>query len=123
MAKKTTRVKERESYSVGTGTREITASVDVGVGQIGTVVMTLDDDEITDGEAPLPPEPLGLGNDIIGQLLLVEATVTDVSIMSNKMKVIVRLAGGSSARRIEATAELANEADTALFQIAILFKR
>ena len=123
MAKKTTRVKERDSYSVGTGTREITVSVDVGVGQIGTVVMTLEDDEITSGEAPLPPEPLGLGNDVIGQLLLVEVAVSDVSIMSNKMKVIVRLAGGSSAKRIEATAALQNEGDTALFEIAVLFKR
>lgn len=123
MAKKTARVRERDSYSVGTGTRDITAAVDVGLGQIGTVTMSLEGDILAEEETPLPPESLGKGEDLIDQVLLVEVTVTDVSIMSNKMKVVVRLAGGSTTKRVEATATVQEEGDSVFFEIAVRFKR
>ena len=123
MAKKIAKVSERDSYSVGTGTRDITAAVDVGLGQIGTVTMSLEDDVVADEEAPLPPQTLGKGQDLVDQILLVEVTVTDVSVMTNKMKVVVRLAGGSASKRVEATGEVQDEGESVFFTIAVRFKR
>jgi hypothetical protein len=123
MAKKTARVRERDSYSVGTGTRDITAAVDVGLGQIGSVTMSVEEDVVAEGEAPLPPQSLGLGTDLVGKLLLVEVTVSDVSVMTNKMKVIVKLGGGASAKRIEAVAEVQEEGDSVFFEIFVRIKR
>ena len=123
MAKKIAKVSERDSYSVGTGTRDITAAVDVGLGQIGTVTMSLEDDVVADEEAPLPPRTLGKGQDLVDQILLVEVTVTDVSVMTNKMKVVVRLAGGSASKRVEATGEVQDEGESVFFTIAVRFKR
>jgi hypothetical protein len=123
MAKKTARVRERDTYSVGTGTRDITASVDVGLGQIGTVTMSLEDDVVAEEEAPLPPQSLGEGNELIGKILRVDVTVSDVSVMTNKMKVIVKLGGGSASKRVEATAEVEEEGDSVFFEITVRFKR
>jgi hypothetical protein len=123
MAKKTARVRERDSYSVGTGTRDITAAVDVGLGQIGSVTMSLEQDVIKKKGAPVAPVVVGKGDDLVGKLLLVEVTVSDVSVMTNKMKVIVKLGGGSTAKRIEAIAEVQDEGDSVFFEIFIRFKR
>jgi hypothetical protein len=123
MAKKAIRVRERTSYAVGAGTRDITASVDVGLGQTGSVTMLLKGKTvIEDKEAPVAPQTLGKGSDLAGQLLRIEVVVTDVAVMANKMKVVVKLGGGSTAKRVEATAEVQDIGDTAFFEIAVLLK-
>ncbi len=122
MAKKTTKVQKRDSYSVGKGTRDITAAVDVGLGQIGTVAMFVEKKPIVDGEAPIAPESLGEGNTLKDKLLLVEATVTDVSVMTNKMSVVVRLNGGRTTKKVTAAGEVAEDGDSIFFQIFVLFE-
>lgn len=118
---KTSRVKKRDFYDVGTGTRDILASVDVGAGQIGTMAVLINKKAIVEEEAPLAPQNLGLGSDLKGKLLIVEGTVTDVSVMTNKMSVIVRLTGGRNTKKVTATAEVADDGDSVFFQVAVLF--
>jgi hypothetical protein len=123
MAKRVRKVQKRDSYSVGAGNRAIAAAVDVGLGQIGTVTMSVGRNTIVDGEeAPLPPDELGQGDDLKGKLLLVEVTVTDVSAMTNKMSVAVRLTGGRTTKKVTVSDEVEEEGDSLFFQVFVLFQ-
>ena len=49
---------------------------------------------------------VGSAKDVVGKLLIVETVVTDVSIMTNKMSVVIMLTGGPSPKTITRTDEV-----------------
>ena len=119
MAKKQ---EKNASYKVGKGTSEITAAVDVGAGQKGTVSMALDKKSVKKkADTPVAAVKLGAAKDVLGKLLIVETAVSDVIPMTDKMKVTVKLEGGPSPRNVTSTAE-EGEAETVLFQTFVLLK-
>jgi len=115
-------VERKTSYRVATA-GDVSVAVDVGLGQIGTITLFLEDAELVAGaEAPLPPRVLGAGTALAGRLLTIEVTVTDVSIMTNQMSVVVRLEGGTAPKTITANAEVDEEGDSRDFRVFVLFK-
>jgi hypothetical protein len=119
MAKK---IKKSDSYKVGTGTERIKAAVDVGLGQLGFVKMSLDKKPIVSTGAPVGMQTLGTPSELAGKLLLIETAVTDASIMTNKMSVTHKLTGGVAAKTIRVLDEVAAPGDSILFQTFVLFK-
>jgi hypothetical protein len=119
MAKK---VKKTDSYKVGTGNQKVKASVDVGLGQLGFVKMSLDRKPLVSTGAPVGLQTLGSPSELAGKLLIVETVVTDVSIMTNKMSVTHKLIGGPAPKTITVTDEVMEQGDSLLFQASVLFK-
>jgi hypothetical protein len=113
--------KERkESYRVLAD--DVLVSVSVGLGQIGTVRMFLEEKVLGTTPAPVGVRNIGAGPDLVGKLLTVEVTVTDVSVMTNQMSVTVQLKGGKPAKPIVLKDEVDEEGDTRDFRIFVLFK-
>jgi hypothetical protein len=116
------REKKSESYVVGRGNKHVKVSVDVGLGQLGFLKLSVDRDHKISAPAPLGPVDLGPGADLKGKLLIFETLVTDVSTMTNKMSVIVQLSGGTSTKTITTKGEVGEQGDSILFQIFVLIK-
>ena len=57
-----------------------------------------------------------------GKLLIVETTVSDVSLMTNKMSIILRLSGGQRDKKVVSLDAVDKEGDSIFFQTFILFK-
>src|SRR5215207_5527036 len=109
MAKKQ---KKNDSYKVGPGDRQIKAAVAVGLGQLGAVKLFLGRKLLTAGGAPLGQHPIGTASELKGKLLIVETRVDDVSEMTNKMSVVIRLSGGPSAKTITTNGEVETANDS-----------
>ena len=119
MAKKQ---KKTDSYAIGKGKNDVTVSVDVGVGQLGSVQISLDKTPIVSAPAPLGLQNLGSGEALKGKLLIVETKVTDVSVMTNKMSVVLKLNGGAAAKTITVNDEVADQGASVLFQNFVLLE-
>ena len=120
MAKKQ---KKTDFYRVGTKPGAgIIASVDVGLGQDAFVSMFLDKTPILSAPAPIGLQRVGTAAEVKGKLLIVETKVTDVSNMTNKMSVTLRLSGGKSVKLIEQFGEVAEQNESILFQTMVLFR-
>jgi hypothetical protein len=118
MAKKQER---NDFYKVGAGNATIKAAVDVGLGQLGAVKMFLDKKLIVNTSAPIGQQLLGSAKDVVGKLLIVETVVTDVSIMTNKLSVVIMLTGGPSPKTIIRTDEV-EDGESTLFETFVLFR-
>lgn len=117
--------KEKEaSYRVGKGGGTVKAAVDVGLGQEGFVSIALEDKKLFPGSkrAPLPPHTLGKRSSLVDKLLIVEARVSDVSRMTNKMSVSVNLTGGPVDKKVVSLDEVDNESDEIRFRTFVLFE-
>jgi hypothetical protein len=114
--------KKTDSYKVGTGNNTIEVALDVGLGQLGAVKIALDKKTLVIAAAPMGQQPVGRAKDVVGKLLIVETMVTDVSIMTNKMSVVIQLIGGPSAKTITLTDEVPAEGESILFETFVLFK-
>ena len=119
MAKKE---KKTDSYAVGKGTKDVKVSIDVGLGQLGSVKLSVDKSPIASVPAPLGLQNLGPGSALKGKLLIAEVLVTDVSIMTNKMSVVLKLTGGAASKTITTNGEVVDQGDSILFQIFVLIK-
>jgi hypothetical protein len=119
MAKKQ---KKTDSYAVGKGNKNVKAFVDVGLGQLGFLKLSIDKDHKLSAPAPLGPVDLGRGSDLKGKLLIFETLVTDVSTMTNRMSVVIQLAGGTSEKAVTMDGEVGEDLDSILFQAFILVK-
>lgn len=120
MAKK---VEKNDSYRVGKKAGAlIRASVDVGLGQDGFVKMSLDKKLLIGTAAPLGQLAVGTAGEVIDKLLIVQAKVTDVSVMTNRMSVVVKLVGGPSPKTITVPAEVSDQGDSVLIEVFILFR-
>lgn len=117
------KVKKQDTYAVGSKAESIRASVDVGVGQLGTISMRVDEKLVGISPSPVGQRDLGTAQSLAGRLLLVEALVTDVSIMTNKMSVIVHLSGGKSVKKVTAKDEVTEDGESMLFQTFIRFTK
>jgi len=116
--------KKTSFYKVGTnGAADILASVDVGLGQTGFVTISLDQTPIVSAPAPIGLLRVGTAADVKGKLLIVEAKVTDVSIMTNKMSVTVKLTGGPADKLVPQPGEVAEQGESILFETTILFRQ
>ena len=118
MAKK---IKKTDSYKVGTANADVKVGVDVGLGQRGTTKITLSTTPLVTVGAPVSLT-VGKGSDIKGKLLTIETLVTDVSTMTNKMSVAVKLTGGPSSKTITTPGEVTDSGDSVIFQTLVLFK-
>jgi hypothetical protein len=107
---------------VGKTDRQIKAAVAVGLGQLGAVKLFLEGQLLTAGVAPLGQTPIGPASEVKGKLLTVEARVDDVSEMTNKMSVVIRLTGGPSAKTITANGEVDTANDSIIFETAITLR-
>jgi hypothetical protein len=117
-----TKQKRTDSYRVGKGTKNVTVSVDVGLGQLGGVKLSVDKKPIVSAPAPLGLLDLGPGSALKGKLLIFETLVTDVSIMTNKMSVVIKLTGGTSPKTITTNGEVVEQLESILFQTLVLIK-
>jgi hypothetical protein len=116
--------KKTSFYKVGTSDgADILASVDVGLGQDGFVTISLDRTAIVSAPAPIGMLRVGTAAEVKGKLLIVEAKVTDVSTMTNKMSVSVMLTGGPSPKLVQQPGEVAAQGDSILFETAVLFRQ
>ena len=52
----------------------------------------------------------------------VQVKVTDVSVMTNRMSVTVRLTGGPTAKSITVPAEVSDDGDSVLIEVFVLFR-
>jgi hypothetical protein len=115
--------KKTSFYKVGTNAADILASVDVGLGQTGFVTISLDQTPIVSAPAPIGLLRVGAAADVKGKLLIVETKVTDVSIMTNKMSVAVKLTGGPADKLVPQPGEVAEQGESILFETTILFRQ
>ena len=120
MAKK---IDKNDSYRVGKKSAAvIRASVDVGLGQDGFVKLSLDNKPLLGTFAPVGLLALGTAYAVKEKLLVVQVKVTDVSVMTNRMSVTVRLTGGPSAKSITVPAEVSDDGDSVLIEVFVLFR-
>jgi hypothetical protein len=119
MAKKQ---KRTDSYKVGSGNATIKVALDVGLGQLGAVKMSLDKKTLVIAAAPMGQQTVGPAKDIVDKLLILETMVSDVSIMTNKMSVVIQLTGGPSSKTITTVGEVTDEGDSILFETFVLFR-
>ena len=123
MAKTVEKGEKNESYRVGTKAGAvIRASVDVGLGQDGFVKVSLDRKAIIATAAPIGLLAIGTAAEVKDKLLVVQAKVTDVSVMTNRMSVAIRLTGGRSPKTITLPAEVSEEGDSVLLEVFVLFR-
>lgn len=115
------KIRKNDFYKVGTSDSDVKASVDVGLGQRGTVKVTLGTTSLATTGAPLGLN-LGKGSELQGKLLTVETLVTDVSTMTNKMSVALKLSGGPSSKTITTPGEVTDPGDSVIFQTLVLIK-
>ena len=120
MAKKQ---KKNDTYKVGTtGGAKIKVAVAVGLGQLGAVKLFLERRLITAGGAPLGQTIVGTADELKGKLMTVETRVDDVSLMTNKMSVVIRLVGGPTPKVITTDGLVTNQGDSIIFDTAVLFR-
>jgi hypothetical protein len=120
MAKK---LEKNDSYRVGKKAGAIIrASVDVGLGQDGFVKMSLDRKAIIGTAAPIGLLAVGTAAEVKEKLLVVQSKVTDVSVMTNRMSVAIRLTGGPSPKTITVPAEVTDQGDSILIEVFVLFR-
>lgn len=115
-------VETRDIYRVGKSGRDITVSVDVGLGQEGMAKVILDTTTIVITSPPIGQLNLGPGPGLDGQLLIVETLVVDVSTMTDDMRVVVTLDGGSRTKVITADGAVAAAGDSLLFRTFVVFQ-
>lgn len=118
MARKT---RKNDDYKVGAGDADVKIAVDVGLGQRGTAKVSLAGRSLATTAAPLSLT-IGPRDDVAGKLLTIETVVTDVSTMTNKMSVTVKLSGGPSAKTVTNTGEVSDAGDSIIFQTLVLLR-
>ena len=117
--------KEKEViFNIGKNAGVIEASVDVGLGQEGFVSMAVEQTKLFPGvkRAPLAPQRLGKGPTLLDKFLIVEARVSDVSKITNKMSVTVNLTGAKEGKKVVSTDEVDNDGDEIRFRTFVLFQ-
>lgn len=119
MAKK---IKKTDAYRIASGNEKIQVAVDVGLGQLGFVKISLGTKPVASAGAPVGLQTLGTRDELADKLLIIEAVVTDVSIMTNKMSVIVKLTGGPAPKTVRVTDEVVDQGDSIIFQISVLLR-
>ena len=123
MATKVETVVKNDSYRVGTkGGAVIRASIDVGLGQDGFVKVSLDRKAIIATAAPIGFLAVGTAAEVKDKLLVVQAKVTDVSVMTNRMSVAIRLTGGRAPKTIMLPSEVTEVGESVLLEVFVLFR-
>jgi hypothetical protein len=113
-------VKVRDSYRVPRGAR-VSAAVNLDAAQLGEVSMFIDRTPIGTFTAPVAARDIGLADDLLGKLLIVEAIVSDVIGQTNAMRIRVTLTGGPAPKTVPASAEVEEPGGSVQFRIFVLF--
>ena len=114
-------VKERGSYNVQRG-NHLFVTVNVDAAQLGQVSLFMETTLIGRFTAPVASHDLGLADDLIGKLLIVDALVSDVSTQTNALKIRVTLTGGPAPKTLPASTEAETEGGSAQFRISVLLQ-
>ena len=114
-------VVERASYQVQRGAH-IFATANVDAAQSGEVSLSIDQTRLGTFTAPVASRDLGLADDIIGKLLIVDAIVSDVMRQTNALRIRVTLTGGPSPKTVPASADTDESGGSAHFRIFVLMK-
>jgi hypothetical protein len=114
-------VEKRDLYRVRKG-EHVFVTVEVDAAQLGQVSLFMEQTLLGRFTAPVPSHDLGLADDILGKLLIVDALVSDVSNKTDALPIRVTLTGGPAAKTIKAEAEAEAPGGSAQFRIFVLLK-
>src|SRR5262245_57331506 len=111
-------VTKSDTYTVGTGLKDIRLAVTIGEGQQGRSFVKLDGSEIARGAGSLAVK-LGPPNTVKGKDLVVRSAVGDVLSATNKMSVTCHLKGGPAQKSVLAKGTVADEGGSLVFEITV----
>jgi len=114
-------IEVRDLYRVRRG-EHVFVTVNVDAAQLGEVSLSIDQTPLGTFTAPVASRDLGLADDLLGKLLIVEAIVSDVSGKSDALRIRTTLTGGPSAKTVPASGEADESGGSAHFRVFVLLK-
>ena len=114
-------VEVRDLYRVQRGAH-VFVTVNVDAAQLGEVSLFIDQTPLGTFTAPVASRDLGLADDLLGKLLIVDAIVSDVSGKSNALQIRATLTGGPSPKTVPASSEAGASGESVHFRIFVLLK-
>lgn len=106
-------------YEISSG--EVTVSVVIGEGQIGSSLVRLGTREITIGA--VTKQKIGKGTALGGKELFIKTVVTDVSDQTNRLSVRYELKGGKANKVFDLESTVAEEGDSVVFRATFKLKK
>ena len=114
-------VEVRDLYRVQRGAH-VFVTVNVDAAQLGEVTLFIDQTPLGTFTAPVASRDLGLADDLLGKLLIVDAIVSDVSGKSDALQIRATLTGGPSPKTVPASSEAGDSGASVHFRIFVLLK-
>ena len=114
-------VEARDLYKVRKGAH-VFVTVNVDAAQLGRVSMFIDQALVGRFTAPVASHDLGLADDLLGKLLIVDALVSDVSTKTDALQIRVTLTGGPAPLTVPAATEAEQPGGSAQFRIFVLLQ-
>lgn len=111
-------VRKKLRYLVGQG--DVRLAITIGSGQIGSIAVFRDGDELASGASMLSL-PLGPGAALLKSSVLVESFVQDVLATTNRVSVEYQLSGGAEKQTFVSRAIVGAHLDAARFSTTITF--
>ena len=106
-------------YELTTG--EVTVSVVIGEGQIGSSLVRVGPKEIAIGA--VTKQKIGKGSALAGKALLIKTVVTDVNDQTNRLSVRYELQGGKADKVFDLESTVAEEGDSVVFRATFKLKK
>lgn len=112
-------VKLQTDYEVDTG--DVTLTIIIGDGQIGTSLVRLDGKELAIGD--VTELKLGKGSSLAGKELFIKTVVADVNDKTNNTSVSYQLKGGVSDREFHLDGSVNEEGGSVIYRAAFELKK
>lgn len=105
-------------YQVGTG--DVSLTITIGDGQIGSSLVRLGDKELASGE--VKKQKIGAGSSLKGKTLFVKTVVADVNDQTNRTSVRYELKGGKVDRAFDLDASVEEEGGSVIYRATFELK-